>query len=222
MGGNVTKIVYICNKKREVNMVNSIHNQVERRVKSKRKGSVFFADDFKAIGSPDAVKMALSRLAKEGIVVRVAQGIYLYPKVDPEMGRLSASIESIAAAIAKRDRARILPTGVLAMQMLGFSTQVPMKSVFLTNGSPRKIQLGRRTITFKRTSAKHLAMKGKVTTLVVLGLQELGQSSVTHEIKSLVASALRRETKAILEHDMLLAPVWIAQIMREAIQQNNN
>lgn len=203
-------------------MMYSIHSQVEKKIKSKGRGAIVFPSDLKSLGSPDAVKMALSRLAKEKVIVRLAQGIYLYPKIDPELGVLSASIESIAEAIARRDRARILPTGVLAMQMLGFSTQVPMKTIFLTDGSPRKIKVGHRSITFQRTSPRHLAMKGKITTLVVLGLQELGKAEVTNAVKSLVATALRRETKEILEHDILLAPAWVAKIMREAIDQTNN
>lgn len=203
-------------------MVDSIHNQVEMRIKSRPRGTVIFPADFKQIGGVDAVKMALSRLAKENTIVRVAQGVYLYPKVDRELGQLSASIEAIAEAIARRDRARIMPTGVLAMQLLGFSTQVPMKTVFLTDGSPRKIQLGRRSITFKRTSPKLLAMKGKITSLVVVGLQELGKEAVTQEVMTLVAAALRRETKEVIAHDILLAPAWVASLMQAAIDQNNN
>ncbi len=197
--------------------MNSIHNQVERQVKTKRKGSIFFAEDFKALGNPDAVKMALSRLAKEGSIVRVAQGIYLYPKIDPEMGSLIASTEVIAKAIAKRDRARIMPTGVDAMNRLGFSTQVPMNIVYLTDGSPRKIQVGRRAIKFKRSSPKNLALGGQYSSLVVLGLGAMGTGDVTPEIKMIVANALSHEDPKILAKDILLAPARVAKIMREAM-----
>jgi hypothetical protein len=198
-------------------MMNSIHNQVEKQIKRKRKGSVFFAEDFKAFGNPDAVKMALCRLVKEGIVVRVAQGIYLYPKIDSEMGRMAASTETIAKAIAKRDRARIMPTGIDAMNRLGFSTQVPMNIVYLTDGSPRKVRVGRSAIKFKRSSPKNFALGGQYSSLVVLGLRAMGAREVTPEIKMLVANALSHEDPKALAKDILLAPARVAKIMREAM-----
>ncbi len=198
-------------------MVNSIHNQVERRIRSRRRGSVFFADDFTAIGSPDAVKMALSRLAKEGTVVRVAQGIYLYPKVDREMGRLSASIESIAAAIAKRDRARIIPTRVEALNRVGLSTQVPVNAVYLTDGSPRNIKIGKRSILLKKTSPKLLAMKGKISTLAIQAVQALGKDNVTEKERRVIAGVVEKEDPRLLRHDLDLAPAWVAKVIREAM-----
>ncbi|HEX2901256.1 MAG TPA: DUF6088 family protein [Bacteroidia bacterium] len=198
-------------------MMYSIHSQVEKKIKSKGRGAIVFPSDLKSLGNPDAVKMALCRLAKEKVIVRLAQGIYLYPKIDPELGVLSASIESIAEAIARRDRARILPTGDFAMNRLGFSTQVPMNFVFLTDGSPRSVQIGRSTIKFKRSSPKHLTLKGKISSLVILGLESLGSQNVTPEIKQIVANALRREEPKILAHDIQLASARVARIMNETM-----
>lgn len=201
-------------------MVHSIHNEVKSMIVSRRKGTIIMPTDFKSLGHADAVKMALSRLAKEKTIVRLAQGIYLYPQIDPELGTLSASIEAIAAALAKRDRARIVPSGAYAMNRLGFSTQVPMNVVYLTDGSPRKIQVGRRAITFRRASPRHLALKGKISSLVVIGLQALHQDEVTPAIRRIVADALRQERPKDVAHDILLAPERVAKIMREALDKD--
>lgn len=67
----------------------------------------------------------------------------------------------MAVGIAKRDKARLLPTGAYAQNALGLSTQVPLKIVYLTDGSPRMIKIGERTIQFKKTTPKNLALKGK-------------------------------------------------------------
>jgi hypothetical protein len=60
--------------------------------------------------------------------------------------------EQIAEAIAKRDKARIIPTGAYALHMLGLSTQIPMNVVYLTDSSARKVKVGKQTIVFKKTS----------------------------------------------------------------------
>jgi predicted transcriptional regulator of viral defense system len=207
--------------KRNVKHAGSIQTEIEYRIKSKRRGTIFHAGDFKDIGSIGSVKMALSRLAKERIVTRLGQGIYLYPKIDPELGAISASIEDVVRVIARRDRARVIPTGASALNRLGLSTQVPLRFVYLTDGSPRKIQLGSRIIHFKRTSARNLAMKGKISTLAVLALQELGIASVTTNVKVVIATALSHESPALLEHDLRLAPQWVAKVIREAMNEPN-
>lgn len=105
-----------------------IEAKVAERLQETSKGSVLFVDDFLDLGSPDSIKKALYRLTNEKkLLVRLAHGIYLYPKTDKELGILYPSTEEIAKAIARRDKARIIPTGVYALNRLGISTQVPMK-----------------------------------------------------------------------------------------------
>lgn len=68
--------------------------------------------------------------------------------------------EEIAMAIAKRDKIRLLPTGVYGLSALGLSTQLPMRLVFLADGAPREIKLGKRSIKLKKTTPKNLSTKG--------------------------------------------------------------
>ena len=105
----------------------------------------------------------------------MAHGIYLYPRTDKILGTLFPSTEDIAKAIAKRDKARIISTGTYALQQLGISTQIPMNIVYLTDGAPRKIQIGKRTITFKKTTPKNLTIKDRIMNNIVQGLKELGK-----------------------------------------------
>src|SRR5690554_2410928 len=92
------------------------------------KGNILFVDNFLNLGNPENIKKALYRLTNEKkILIRLAHGIYLYPKIDEELGILYPSTEEIAEAIAKRNKARIIPTGIYALNRLGLSTQVPMK-----------------------------------------------------------------------------------------------
>ncbi|MFV0198825.1 DUF6088 family protein [Empedobacter falsenii] len=61
---------------------------------------MFFLDDFSKYGSSDNIRKVLSRLENEGLVERLAQGIYLKPKKDPFLGTIYPTTEEIAKQIA--------------------------------------------------------------------------------------------------------------------------
>lgn len=191
----------------------SIHRQIIDRIKTFSPGEIFFPDLFLDIGSTDSIRQALSRICKGGEIVRLAKGIYYYPFIDKELGILYPSIERVARAISQRDRSRIIPTGLFALNRLGLSTQVPMKVIFMTDGIPRKITIGKQTITFKQTSPKNLSMKGEITTLVIAALKEIGKENINTENIKKIKDSLKQEDEEAIIHDAHLAPEWIAKIM---------
>ena len=85
----------------------SIEIAIKKKISDYKKGKLFFPFHFVEMGSSAAIRQALKRLEKEGILIRLAHGIYLYPKKHPVLGVLYPSSDEIAMAIAKRDRARI-------------------------------------------------------------------------------------------------------------------
>ena len=187
----------------------SIHSQLEDKILSLNKGAIVFVSDFAEFGTAENVKKVLLRLEKKQLLVRLAHGIYLYPKIDKELGILYPSTESIAEAIAKRDKIRIIPTSIYALQQLGISTQIPMNVIYLTDGAPRKIKVGKRTITFKKTAPKNLAIKNKVLSNIVQGLKELGKENITDEIRQKINQALQKVPVKALKEEILNAPVWV-------------
>ncbi|KAA6343594.1 hypothetical protein EZS27_008729 [termite gut metagenome] len=192
----------------------STHNQIKEAIKKKKHGNLFFANDFQPFGSGDTIRQVLSRLCKEEFIIRLANGIYLYPKINKRFGIVYPSIEDIAKAIAKKEKSRLIPTGVYALNKLGLSTQVPMKVVFLTDGSPRIIKVGKKaTIHFRKTIAKHLAFKGDITTLVVFALKEIGKGNATEAELKRIKEVLAYEKNENIVKDATLAPEWIAEIL---------
>ena len=182
---------------------------------------MFFPSDFSKVGERSAVLKALERMTNVGTIIRVARGIYCYPKIDKELGlgTLYPTYEEIAQAIAKRDKARIVPAGIYAMNRLGLSTQVPMNIVYLTDGSPRKVVInGNRGILFKNVAPKNLAFKNQLALLINSALKEIGQDNVTDEDKDHIKSLLSNEPKDIILQDIKLMPDWIASIIREAYE----
>ena len=195
----------------------SIEKQIEKSIKSKPKGALLLPDDYLSYGSSDAIRKALDRLENKQVIVRVAQGIYVRPKISKLIGVLAPSAEEVAEAIAKRDRIRTVPTGSYALNALGLSTQVPMNIVLLTDGSPREIRVGKRKIKFKKTTPKNLLAKGKISRLVIQALKEIGNGKVTTQEENKIIDLLRKEEEKDLKHDMALAPVWVQKIMIKAI-----
>ena len=195
----------------------SVDDQIIKKIKNFKSQRVFFVDDFIDMSNYKTVSKALERLVVSGDLTRVAKGIYTRPKTDPILGTLLPTTEQLANAIAKRDKARIIPTGSFALYALGLSTQVPMNIVYLTDGSARTIKLGQRTIKFKKTSPKNLATKGKISSLVIQALKAIGNGKTTEEERRKILELLKRERIIDLEHDIRLAPEWIRKIMKEAL-----
>ncbi len=194
----------------------SVEFKIEKRVKSRGRGKIYFASDFAGFGSSKAVNKALERLALSGTLIRFARGIYLFPQIDALLGLgiLYPSIEEVAREIAQRDKARIVPTGDYALHALGLSTQIPMNAVFLTDGASRKITIGNgKGIVFKRTVPRNLSFKSERLMLIATALKEIGNGKVTIEQKEKIRTILLQENKKLVLADLHLLPAWIRKII---------
>ena len=200
-------------------MNQTTENKILTKIKKARGGSLFFIEDFLAFGSANTIQKALERLTEKSEIKRVARGIYSRPQQDPYIGEVPITTEEIAHAIAKRDKARIIPTGEYALHALGLSTQMPMIMVYLTDGAPRKIQVGKQTIVFKKTSPKNLNAIGKISSLAIQALKAIGKDQVTPEEQTKIISLFQKEEPHRLEYDIRLAPEWIREIIRESLSK---
>ena len=199
----------------------SIEDRVLNAIKAKGRGSIFFPSDFTSYGEVKAVGKSLERLTTKGKIIRLARGIYLYPNIDKVLGLgiLMPPMEQIAETIARRDKARIEPTGIYALNKLGISTQVPMNIVYLTDGSSRKINLGNgRSIQFKYTAPKNLAFTNPLAMLVTFALKEIGKDNVSDDIARQLKNVLRKEQKENVLADEALMPAWIRSFTRQAYE----
>lgn len=200
----------------------SVDNKIIAKIKKAKRGALFFIEDFLNLGTSKAVSKALERLVEKEELSRVSRGIYSRLRMDPILGAISPTTEEIAEAVRRRDKARIVPTGILALNALGLSTQVPMNLVYLTDGAARTIQIGKRKIVFKKTSPRNLAAIGSVTSLAIQALREIGKDKVTEDERNSILRQLEKEDPYRLQHDIKLAPEWIRIIMRQALKTNRN
>jgi hypothetical protein len=199
----------------------SIDDKILSKAQKCGRGKVYFSTDFAAYGAAKSVAKALERMVKAGQIVRLSQGIYYYPQIDKELGLgvLYPSLETIAQSIAERDKAKIVPTGLYALNRLGLSPQVPMNIVYLTNGSPRSINIGNgRGIRFKLTVPKNLAFQNELAMLITFALKELKKENVTPEHLEKIKGLLRNEPKEKIMADAPLMPAWVRSIVMKSYE----
>lgn len=202
--------------------MDSIDDKIIRSVSKCGRGAIVFPTNFIRFGENRSVLKALERLVAKGILIRLARGIYCYPKEDKVLGLgvVYPSYEEIAQSIAQRDKARIAPTGAYAMNILGFTTQVPMNLVFLTDGSPRSIQLfNGHKITFRHTAPKKLAFQNKMAQLITASLQEIGKEHITADHKEQLRKILSPIREEQISADYPLMPAWIRTIVKASYEQ---
>jgi len=202
-----------------INTMQSVEYKIEKSIKSKPKGFLLFSEDFDNKGSAESIRKALQSLREKELIKSVAYGIYVRPVIDEYIGEVLPSAEEVAKAIARRDKIKLVPTGTYALHALGLSTQIPLKLVYLTDGAPRTIKVGNRTIKLKKTTPKNLKAKGDISSLVIQALREIGKDNATQEELKKIIALLKKEDKKYLKHDISLAPLWIREIMKKALDE---
>ena len=214
------KSVSFCVRKSMETSKKNIDSKVVSRIYGHGRGWVFTPNHFKDLGSRDAVASALKRHKQSGLIRQLARGVYDYPKIDPELGLLEPSTDDIAQALAGRDATRLQPSGAYAANLLGLSTQVPTKIVYLTDGRPRTVQIGKRQITLNQTTPRNMATAGKISGLVIQALRHLGSRDVDAATIEAVKKRLSASDRKRLLADIRHAPAWIADIIRKVAAED--
>ena len=128
----------------------TMRDQIVARIERLGEGKAFSAKDFLDIASRTTIDVTLASLTQDGKIRRIRRGLYDMPKVNPALGgKLSPDIDEAARAIARRQRWKIVPDGAWAANLLGLSTQVPSKIIYLTDGPNNEVPIGRRTHPFQ-------------------------------------------------------------------------
>ena len=196
-------------------MEDAVIYKIRNRITRAKFGEVFFVSSFPKYDVEYVTKL-LAQFEKEGLISRIAKGVYVKAK-KTRFGLLYPTAYELVNEIAKRDKAKVIPTGATAENRLGFSTQVPMNSCFLTTGSGRKLKLGNRMVTLLHGAPKNFAFKGRLMQEMVQALRSIGQKNITAEVETRIGQLLAEQPENdTIAHDLLLAPVWI----RELIERN--
>jgi hypothetical protein len=179
-----------------------------KRARAGGRGGVFTPRDFLDVAARAAVDQALSRLAKGGKLRRLARGLYDFPKVHQKLGPLSPAPDDVAQALARETGSQVQIAGARAANALGLSTQVPAKSVYLTDGPSRRVVLGKRIVDLRHASPKHLIAPGSPAGTVIQALRHLGPARATDVVR-VAACQLSASDKKTLATSAVQAPAWM-------------
>jgi hypothetical protein len=179
-----------------------------RRARSTGRGGVFTPSDFLDVAARAAVDQALSRLVKSGELRRLARGLYDFPKIHPKLGPLSPAPDDVAQALARETGSHVQISGARAANALGLTTQVPAKSIYLTDGPSRRVVLGKRVVDLRHASPKHLIAPGSAAGTVVQALRHVGPVR-SADVVQVAARRLSARDKKILASSAVQAPAWM-------------
>lgn len=194
----------------------AVQEQILDRIRSTDRGKVFTSKDFLDLGSREAIDQALSRLAKTGEIQRLGRGLYHFPQLNERLGiPLSPDTDEIAEALARQTGCRIAPSGAMAANRLGLSTQVPAKPVYLTDGRTRQVRVGNLVFAMRHTPPKELPLGSRISAMVFQALRHLGRSAVDSQAISRLRRTLSPQQKGDLLRDARYTTDWIADVVRQ-------
>jgi len=188
---------------------------IKKRIIRKGRGAVFTPSDFLTLGSRAAVDQTLSRLVKDGTIRRLTQGVYDYPKVSARIGPLSPNPDDVAKAVADKDGYVVQVSPARAANLLGLTTQVPAKLVYLTDGPTRSKTIGKQVIYMRKAAPKNLVGAGKRAGLIFQALRFLGKDGVDLHKISLMSKGLSAADVKSLAKSQHIPADWMRPIIKD-------
>ncbi|MBQ2884383.1 MAG: hypothetical protein IJE43_11525 [Alphaproteobacteria bacterium] len=186
---------------------------LRQRIEAMPEDCILFRSDFPEYHT-EFVGSILSELTTEGMLVKIAHGIYAKPRRS-KFGVVLPSVDKVVQAIAARDNAKVLPSGMTALNALGLSTQVPMNYTYLTTGSERTVNLSNRKVVLKRGVPKNFCYGTRLISLLVQALKALKKENVGESELNVIRQLVLKETdKETLVKDIDMMPAWMKRIIK--------
>ena len=185
------------------------------------RGWAFSSSDLLKKFSRQQTDNILSDLAKEGKIRRVCRGIYDYPKYSEFLRQdLSPDIDQVARAFARKFNWRIEVYGDTALNMLGLSTQVVAKYVYLSDGPNRSYDILGTTLEFKKSSLKNIGFKYKESSMIVQALKTLGKDRITEDVIETIRKRIESKMYTKILNDTQTSTVWIYETIKQICREN--
>lgn len=170
-------------------------------------GTVLTAKSLLHFGSRAAVDQALSRLARTGALLRIGRGVYVAP-VRSRFGTYAPSPPLVMTALSAVTGETIVPGMGSAANVLGFTTQNPVRYVYLTSGRGRRLQVGGHEVELQHAPAWLL---GGVAARALASFGPLAVRSAARQLRPTLPTAERER----LLRERSLQPTWLAEAVSE-------
>ena len=185
-----------------------LSDTILRYAQGQPEGTPVLAKALLHLGSRAAIDQALSRLVRRGALLRAGRGVYVLPIVS-RFGHRAPSVENTVEGLAAACGERIANSGAMAANVLGLTTQLPVKRVFLTSGRSRTLTLGREHVELRRAPPWQLVLAGRRAGDAIRALAWLGRDkagTATEEVRQRLSEDERRELGKVSAQ----MPGWLA------------
>lgn len=185
-----------------------LSDTILRYAQRQPEGTPVLAKALLHLGSRAAIDQALSRLVRRGALLRAGRGVYVLPIVS-RFGHRAPSAENTVEGLAAACGERIANSGAMAANVLGLTTQLPVKRVFLTSGRSRTLTLGREHVELRRAPPWQLVLAGRRAGDAIRALAWLGRDkagTATEEVRQRLSEDERRELGKVSAQ----MPGWLA------------
>ncbi len=199
--------------------MSTVQDDILDRIRGQGRGKVFTPKDFLDLGSRDAADQSLSRLVKGGEIQRLGRGLYHFPRINERLGiPIGPDLDEIAEALARQTGSRVVPSGAVAANRLGLSTQVPAKPVYLTDGRTREVKIGSTPFQLRHAAPKEFPVGCRTSAMVFQALRHLGQVAVDNQVLAQLRRALSADQLKELFRDARYTTDWIGAVVRQVVQ----
>ncbi len=188
----------------------AVENKIINRIYGKGRGAAFSKNDFSDLGSATAIEQSLSRLVKKQRIRRVMRGIYDYPIFSKLLNKnISPDIEQVAQALARKFGWTIQISGNTALNILGLSTQISGKYLYLCDGKSTSYLIGQQELRFKKSTLKDVGLKYSESSLIVQAIKTLDKKTLEEQERSIINNYFDEKTKNKILKDTRYTTSWI-------------
>lgn len=161
------------------------------------------------LGTRSAVDQALSRLARNGRLMRICQGMYAHP-VETRFGIRPPTIEKVVSSLSVLTGETIVPSGGASANVLGLTTQVPVRTVYLTSGPDRYLKLGKLRVELRHAPSWQLVAPRRKGGDTIRALAWLGSREIDVHVGMIRRSLTDDELLELAELRASM-PTWMAE-----------
>ena len=172
-------------------------------------GTPLTAKSLLHLASRAATDQALSRLTRQGKLMRSGRGMYVRP-IESRFGTRTPSPEKVVSEMARLRGETVAPHGAAAANRLGLTTQIPMRTIYLTSGRSRRLNLGAQSIELEHAPRWQLTNAGRPSGEVVRALAWAGRAQA-HEFLARIKRAPPEEVRKELVASRGALPEWLAK-----------
>ncbi|WP_369024452.1 DUF6088 family protein [Mycoplasma sp. 06067-C1-B144P-99-0482-3] len=195
-------------------------SQIQNRIDHFEPAKIFISQDFSDIASNETVRRTLNKLVEEEKIKRIINGFYYNPTYIELIHEYEPfEVEELAYSIARKYNWEIAPFGIACLNILGLSTQVPARIIFVSSGKNKIYNIDGWIIEFKKVSNKEICNMSWTTKIVIQAIKEIGKDKLTKKDIRIIRNNLSVLEKQNLLKEAKYTTTWIFDYIKQICKE---